>query len=53
MARIQKLFSGNDDVNRVAELKTANGNLIRPFIKLRRQPITYGEPQSNRGQLTD
>ena len=49
MARIQKLFSGNDDVNRVAELKTANGNLIRPIIKLRRLPITYGEPQSNRG----
>ena len=49
MARIQKLFSDNDDVNRVAELKTANGNLIRPIIKLRRLPITYGEPQSNRG----
>ena len=53
MARIQNIFSGNDDVNRVAELKTANGNLIRPNIKLRRLPITYGEPQRNRGQLTD
>ena len=53
MARIQKLFSGNGDVHGVAELKTANGNLIRPIIKLRRLPITYGEPQSNSGQFTD
>ena len=39
MARIEQLYSGNDDINRVAKLKTAVGQIIRPVVKLRKLPI--------------
>ena len=35
MGRIQKLYAGNDEINRVAKLKTSTGILIRPIVKLR------------------
>ena len=30
MARIEQLYSGNDDINRVAELRRSSGHIIRP-----------------------
>ena len=39
MARITQLYSGNDQVNRVAELKTTSGDIIRPVVKLRKLPV--------------
>ena len=39
MARIEQLYSGNDDINRVAKLKTAVGQIIRPLVTLRKLPI--------------
>ena len=39
MARIEKLYTGNDDISRVVKLKTSNGNLIRPVVKIKRLPI--------------
>ena len=39
LARITKLFKGNDNVSRVAELKTATKILNRPVIKLRKLPV--------------
>ena len=39
MGRIQKLYAGNDEINRVAKLKTSTGILIRPIVKLRKLPV--------------
>ena len=43
LARIIELYHGNDDVARVAKIKTRNAALIRPIVKLR--PF----PQQNNG----
>ena len=39
MARIEKLYTGNDDISRVVNLETSNGSLIRPVVKIRMLPI--------------
>ena len=39
LARIEKLYSGNDEINRVAKLKVGTGFLIRPIVKLRKIPV--------------
>ena len=38
-ARIEKLYNGNDEINRVAKLKVGIGFLIRPIVKLRKLPV--------------
>ena len=38
MARILELYLGNDDVARVAKIKTKSGTFIRPIVKLRPFP---------------
>ena len=38
MARIMELYLGNDDVARVAKIKTKSGIFIRPSFKLRPFP---------------
>ena len=42
------LYSGNDDINRVAKLKTVSGHIIRPIVKLRKLPVDASQenPQS-------
>ena len=39
LARIEKLYCGNDEINRVAKLKVGTGFLIRPIVKLRKLPV--------------
>ena len=48
MAKIEQLYSGNDDINRVAKLKTVSGHIIRPIVKLRKLPVDASQenPQS-------
>ena len=53
MARIEKLYTGNDDISRVVKLKTSNGNLIRPVVKIRRLPIQNPNQSSALVTLAD
>ena len=53
MARIEKLYTGNDDISRVVKLKTSNGNLIRPVVKIRRLPIQNANQSSALVTLAD
>ena len=39
MARITELYSGNDNISRVAKVKTESGQIIRPIRKLRKLPV--------------
>ncbi|CAG7838558.1 unnamed protein product [Allacma fusca] len=39
MARVLKVHPGNDDRVRVATVKTADGELVRPIVKLCRLPV--------------
>ena len=39
LARVSKLFKGNDEIPRVAEIKTSKKTFNRPVIKLRKLPL--------------
>ena len=39
MARVIDLYSGNDEINRVAKVRTTSGTLMRAIVKLRKLPI--------------
>ena len=39
MARVIDLYSGNDEINRVAKVRTTSGTLMRAVVKLRKLPI--------------
>ena len=39
LARVSKLFKGNDEIQRVAEMKTSKKTLNRPVFKLRKLPL--------------
>ena len=53
MARIEKLYTGNDDISRVVKLETSNGNLIRPVVKIRRLLIQNPNQSSALVTLAD
>ena len=36
LGRVLEAYKGNDDINRVVKVKTSNGVLIRPVVKLRK-----------------
>ena len=46
MARVVDLYSGNDEINRVAKVKTINGTLMRAIIKLRKFPFDPSQATS-------
>ena len=52
MARIEKLYSGNDNISRVAKVKTSSGTFNRPIVKLRKLPIDTPVPASVSVQTT-
>ena len=47
MVRIQKLYAGNDEINRVAKLKTSTGIIIRPIVELRKLPVEPNQSSAN------
>ena len=44
MATIVQLYSGNDDINRVAKLRTSSGHIVRSIVKLRKLPVDALQP---------
>ena len=46
MARIEKLYCENDDISRVAKVKTSSGTFNRPIVKLRKLPVDRPMPAS-------
>ena len=50
LGSITELYSGNDSVNRVAEVITDAGMLVRPVVKLRKLPVDLLLP-ANYSQL--
>ena len=47
MARVIDLYSGNDEINRIAKVRTNSGTLMRAIVKLRKLPID--PPQATSG----
>ena len=47
MARVIDLYSGNDEINRIAKVRTTSGTMMRAIVKLRKLPID--PPQATSG----
>ena len=52
MARIKKLYCGNDNISRVAKVKTSSGTFNRPIVKIRKLPVDTPVPASVSVQTT-